>query len=127
VFHKRAKCEARCSALPARALHKDPFGPAVPFGEVWERAPGVSRATRRKVGCGVHAETGWLQKLPITQFKLTGCRQAAEVACYPVLSAPIGNLLPRYRNGDFPSMGDARGLRYPIGIAGRRGCKTASL
>jgi hypothetical protein len=47
MFHIRANCKARCSALPARALHKGPLsGTTVPVEEVWDRAPGVSRAIR---------------------------------------------------------------------------------
>jgi len=56
------------------------LGPKDGLGGDYVRLPVGSRATRRKVGCSVHAETGWLQELPITQFKLTGCRRLVEVA-----------------------------------------------
>ena len=42
------------------------------------------------VGCGVHAETGWLQELPITQFKLTGCRHVGDVKYASVHGAIFG-------------------------------------
>src|ERR1017187_6357675 len=38
----------------------------------------MSHATRRKVGCGVHAATGWLRELPITKFNLTECRRPVD-------------------------------------------------
>jgi len=44
VFHIRAKCKARFSALPARALHKGPFrgqqSRSRKCGEVWDRRSG---------------------------------------------------------------------------------------
>src|ERR1022692_148360 len=57
-------------------------------------APGRSRATRRKVGCGVHAATGWLHELPITQFNLTGCPVRPKCHGSDLLATGRGRIRP---------------------------------
>src|ERR1017187_7371746 len=64
----------------------------------------MSHATRRKVGCGVHAATGWLRELPITKFNLTDCRRPVdwpETAIYrPTLNyEPLFDRVLYYRCG----------------------------
>ena len=67
VFHIRAKCKARFSALPARALHKGPFrgqqSRSRKCGEVWDRRSGriarfvqsgVNSTYRKRNGCAGH-------------------------------------------------------------------------
>src|SRR5258708_1576334 len=81
-----------------RILRSDAVLTARPALRSWPSG----ESTRRKVGCGAHAVTGWLHELPITRFNSTVCRHCAKVP--PVHSRDTA--LWEIRTDKSPSIGD---------------------